>query len=273
MNTVETFPGTCAGLAPGQEEPEHALDTELFLRFPDGVCPILYSAEGEYEKRFYARYLSDIQFLLNQNLSAWADWRSKLEEEDSGPVLEFDPEWFSFLLPAKEFTRMELFAWYWLWVDGDRGFSISRYALEELREAFLAAREFGHIAAELYRVTAEINRHLDVGSPREGFGKYLLDEDTQDDFHSVCHGQRIWFLDLLVDYEPLVQNSLNHGRDPEFSVWLYRVAGEKHLKNVAGQVCAVYRKGCWKVDSSARRDFSTNAILSDCDSRATLVKG
>ncbi len=233
---------------PGGRPVAEAAETTHFLRFPHGVCPVVNRAAGEHERAFYARYINDIQFLIDNNRSAWSDRRICLAGENN-PVIEFDPEWFPFLLPPKEETKTELFAWYWLWVEGDRMLSASRFAFEELEASFSEASGYAEVFTELYSVVDTFNRALDGGPVADrALGRLLVEGVGASECRDRLRRERLRFLDLLVDYEPTVFGCHGAGGESAFAVRVYRVAGEPLLGNVSGQVRAVYRRGCWKID-------------------------
>ncbi len=247
MSSLETFP---VPYVRSQTVDSQASDGDLFLRFPRGLCSVMHARTGEHERAFYARYLNDIQFLIDHDRGLWFDRRLCWASEDH-PVIEFDPEWLTFIFPPKEHTQLGLFAWYWLWVEADRRLSVSRFAFEELEAAYSAATgPHTDSFAELYPFVDGINRALDgKGGSDPSLDGYLLDASDARDFRSRLQGERLWFMNLLIDYEPLVFDPAQAPDEvPAFSVRLYRVAGEESLGNVSGQLRAVFRDGSWKID-------------------------
>lgn len=238
-----------------------------YLRFPDGEWPVSFSAAGEREGTFGLRYLRDIQFLVDSTQRSWRGWEDRMADE-SCPVLEFDPEWFAFLLPPKEETRMELFAWYWLWAEPTGRLTLSRYAWQELGGAFEAASALSESAGELERFARTVNDRIRSGCG--DFREFVADPEAEAELRVRLERGMLWFPGLVVDCEPREIPRATAGTDPELAVWGYVIGDRADLSHVAGQVRAVRSRGAWKLDPRAIRTHRAREGRREIENRSAL---
>lgn len=228
----------------------------LDLRFPGGPALVRSQAADPVERTFAEFYLRDVQLCIDSTPERWRDWRQCLSDE-ACPVMEFDLDWFSFLLPPKDQTRLELFAWYWLWIDSDRRLSVPHYVFLELREAFKVARRFHVDDAGLARAVSRINAALNTG--QEDFAAFCAWEGEGEFDLSRFAGRRLWFPGLLVDFDQAGSSPKTFNTHDEATVWGYTVSGGTDLSRVSGQVKAVLRDGQWRFEPGALRSFRRSA--------------
>ncbi len=234
------------------------------VRFPDGEYPVQCWGMKAEERAFVARYLRDISRLISDYPQRWIDWREMLDDE-SCPMIEFDPEWFSFLLPPKSLTRMELFAWYWLWIEPGRKLAVSRYAFSELSAAFHIARQPPEVWDHLSATVAKANEALLSGN--DSSLASVIADGFRDDPRERLDGSLIWFPRLIVDHEPVeVSGPLMSGK-PEITVWGYLTSGGNGFDRVNGQILARRMNGKWTLDPRPARIYQPAHLAGDLEAR------
>ena len=224
----------------------------LSVSFPGGECPVQCVEMNRHERAFALRYLRDIGLLVRSSPEKWEDWREMLADETC-PVFEFDPEWFSFLLPPLTQTRMELFAWYWLWVESGGKLAVSRYAYCELSAAFEVACQPAEIWDGLSAVVSTANEALLFGDDA-GLAS-VVSHDGDEDPRDRLDGSLIWFPRLIVDHEPSDMVGPVVAGEPETTVWGYLTTGEGGFDQVTGQIRARRSNGKWTLDSRPIRTY------------------
>ncbi len=234
------------------------------VRFPDGEYPVQCCGMKAEERAFVARYLQDISRLIGDYPERWTNWREMLDDETC-PMIEFDPEWFSFLLPPKSLTRMELFAWYWLWIDPGRKLAVSRYAYSELSAAFNVARQPVEIWDHLSVTVAKANEGLLSGN--DALLDSVIADGFGDDPRERLDGSLIWFPRLIVDHEPVEVSGSLMARKPEITVWGYLTSGGNGFDRVNGQILARRMDGKWTLDPRPARIYQSAHLVDDVEAR------